>query len=515
MLGLAFDPAGADGASGAPHAVRVASSALTPSYNPSQRLEVLPALGAVDLGDVIPIGELDRALESLSDAVAAVVREGAVALCLGGHPAVTLAALRAGAARHGPLALVAFDAHLDEGRGIRGAVGQGLVDPARSTLLGPRGGTAGPGAFDELRELGLLVFGWDELAQLGSGAVAAAVDRAAGPAVLAVDLDVADPAFAPAVREAGRRRADVGAGGGVDPRLPGSRPGSRDRRRLRARARRVGHQLAARGDAGVGDHGAGGRAEGRRAVRVACVQLNTREDKAANVKQAVGLAARAAQGGARLVVLPETWTYKGRHRHLEAEAETLDGPSTARLAALAREHAVYVLAGSLYERTATPGRYANTSVLLDPRGEPVAVYRKIHLFDAAVPGAVAYRESDDIEPGSELVTAEVDGVTVGLTVCYDLRFPELYTALAARGARLLLVPVGVHRPHRRRALARAAAGAGGREPVLRGRARSDGSASARPPLLRPQPDRRPVGHGARRRRRGRGRGQRRVGLRQG
>ncbi len=199
VLGLAFDPAGADGASGAPHAVRVASSALTPSYNPSQRLEVLPALGAVDLGDVIPIGELDRALESLSDAVAAVVREGAVALCLGGHPAVTLAALRAVAARHGPVALVAFDAHLDEGRGIRGAVDQGLVDPARSTLLGPRGGTAGPGAFDELRELGLLVFGWDELAQLGSGAVAAAVDRAAGPAVLAVDLDVADPAFAPAV----------------------------------------------------------------------------------------------------------------------------------------------------------------------------------------------------------------------------------------------------------------------------------------------------------------------------
>ncbi len=175
-------------------------------------------------------------------------------------------------------------------------------------------------------------------------------------------------------------------------------------------------------------------------MRVACVQLNTREDKAANVKQAVGLAARAAQGGARLVVLPETWTYKGRHRHLEAEAETFDGPSTARLATLAREHAVYVLAGSLYERTATPGRYANTSVLLDPRGEPVAVYRKIHLFDAAVPGAVAYRESDDIEPGSELATAEVDGVTVGLTVCYDLRFPELYTALAARGARLLLVP---------------------------------------------------------------------------
>jgi len=199
VLGLAFDPTGTGGASGAPRAVRIASAALTPFYNPSQRLEVVPAQGAVDLGDVSPIGEVDRALESLSAAVAGVIGEGAVALCLGGHPAVTLAALRAGAARHGPLALVVFDAHADDGRGIRAAVADGLVDPGRSTLLGPRGGTAGPGAYDELRELGLVVFAWDELAQLGSGAVAAAVERAAGQAVLAVDLDVADPAFAPAV----------------------------------------------------------------------------------------------------------------------------------------------------------------------------------------------------------------------------------------------------------------------------------------------------------------------------
>jgi predicted amidohydrolase len=174
-------------------------------------------------------------------------------------------------------------------------------------------------------------------------------------------------------------------------------------------------------------------------MRVACVQLNTQEDKAASVAAALELVNRLAAVGARLVVLPETWTYKGRHAALATEAEAIDGPSNTALAELAARHGIYVLAGSIYERTATAGKYHNTSVLFGPGGERLAVYRKIHLFDA-VTDAATYRESDDILPGSEVVTAEIDGVTVGLTICYDLRFPELYRALALRGARLILVP---------------------------------------------------------------------------
>ena len=174
-------------------------------------------------------------------------------------------------------------------------------------------------------------------------------------------------------------------------------------------------------------------------MKVACVQMNSRADKAANVATAADLVRRAAAAGARLVVLPETWTYKGGRDGLAAAAEPVDGSSNALLAGLAAELGVYVLAGSIYETSDRPDRFFNTSVLFDPTGAPLAVYRKIHLFDA-VAGAKVYRESDDLLAGETLVSAAVDGVTVGLTICYDLRFPELYRALALRGARVLLVP---------------------------------------------------------------------------
>jgi predicted amidohydrolase len=174
-------------------------------------------------------------------------------------------------------------------------------------------------------------------------------------------------------------------------------------------------------------------------VRIACLQLNTGEDKAANVAQALELVERAAAAGARLIALPETWTYKGRRAGLAAAAEPPDGPSNSLLAGLARRTGTYVLAGSLYAPLGESGRFVNVSVLFDPAGEPIAEYRKVHRFDA-VAGTAVYRESDDFDAGSDLATAEVDGVIVGLSICYDLRFPELYRALALRGARLLLVP---------------------------------------------------------------------------
>jgi predicted amidohydrolase len=174
-------------------------------------------------------------------------------------------------------------------------------------------------------------------------------------------------------------------------------------------------------------------------VLVAAVQLNSRDDKAANVGAAEGFIREAAAAGARLVVLPETWNFKGSARGIAENAESLDGPSTSLMADLAGELGIYLLAGSLYEATGRPGRSFNTSALFGPSGERLAVYRKIHLFDVNA-GPVSYRESESLAAGNQIVTAEVDGVTVGLSICYDLRFPELYLSLALRGARVLLVP---------------------------------------------------------------------------
>ena len=183
-------------------------------------------------------------------------------------------------------------------------------------------------------------------------------------------------------------------------------------------------------------------------LRVAGVQMNTRGDVAANVRAATALVEEAAAAGARLVALPETWAYKGGREGIRARAEAVDGPSNAALARLAARLGVFVLAGSIYEPSPEPGRVYNTSALFGPQGDLLAVYRKIHLFDVTA-GTTVYRESDEVTPGAELVTAEIDlgetaapaaPVTLGLTICYDLRFPELYRSLALRGAQILCVP---------------------------------------------------------------------------
>jgi len=199
---------------------------------------------------------------------------------------------------------------------------------------------------------------------------------------------------------------------------------------------------AAEGGA-VGAAGTGGPASAR-ILSVACVQLNTAGDVSANVAVAERLVREAAAAGARLIALPETWVFKGRRAGILAGAEPLDGPSNAVMGGLAAEHGVFILAGSHYEPSARPGRVHNTSVLFAPDGGIAAVYRKIHLFDA-VSGTTVYRESDELLAGDDMVTARIEtsegvAVTLGLSICYDLRFPELYRALAARGAEVLLVP---------------------------------------------------------------------------
>jgi len=175
-------------------------------------------------------------------------------------------------------------------------------------------------------------------------------------------------------------------------------------------------------------------------VRVAAVQLNSTADPSANLASADRLTRAAAADGAKLIVLPEKWTAIGSDEQQRDAAETLEGPAITWARAIARELEVDLVAGSILERVAGHEKLANTSVHVDPQGEVRASYRKLHMFDVEVAGR-SYRESDIEEPGEEIVTSETaDGVQLGLSICYDLRFPELYRILAVRGARIIAVP---------------------------------------------------------------------------
>jgi deaminated glutathione amidase len=174
-------------------------------------------------------------------------------------------------------------------------------------------------------------------------------------------------------------------------------------------------------------------------VRVAAVQLNSSGDKARNLETAERLVRGAAGEGAELIALPEKWNLVAAGDELRAAAEPLDGPSLGAARNWARELGVHLLAGSVGEESAGGERIFNTSVLIDPKGEDLAVYRKVHMFDVDA-GGVSYRESAHEQPGEELATAAIGEVVVGMSVCYDLRFPELYRILALRGANLLAVP---------------------------------------------------------------------------
>jgi deaminated glutathione amidase len=171
-------------------------------------------------------------------------------------------------------------------------------------------------------------------------------------------------------------------------------------------------------------------------MRVAAVQLTSTEDKGRNLEAAERFIKAAAADGARLIVLPEMFNVLGDPEVLRQGAEMLDGPTLRWAKELARRQSVWLLAGSIMERVSGQSKLFNTSCLLDPQGETRAVYRKIHLFDCDVPGA-SLHESETMMPGREIVRAEVDGVALGLSICYDLRFPELFRILALGGARLI------------------------------------------------------------------------------
>ena len=172
----------------------------------------------------------------------------------------------------------------------------------------------------------------------------------------------------------------------------------------------------------------------------AAAQMTSTGDRARNLATALRLVEEAAALGARLVGLPENFAFMGREEERIGGAETLEGPTVSALREAARARRIHVLAGSIAEQVEAPGKTANTSVLIGDDGAVLAAYRKIHLFDVNIPDGARYAESETVLPGDRAVVAPTALGRVGLTVCYDLRFPELYRQLSAQGAELITIP---------------------------------------------------------------------------
>jgi predicted amidohydrolase len=179
-------------------------------------------------------------------------------------------------------------------------------------------------------------------------------------------------------------------------------------------------------------------------LRVGVVQMSSQDDLASNLARAVDLIDRAAAEGAKLVLLPENFAYMGTDEGKRSIAEDVDGavrgPILKALADAARRVGICIVAGGMPERSPDAERPHNACVVLGPDGAVVARYRKVHLFDVDVADGQRYRESASTAPGTEAIAVSLFGIKVGLSICYDLRFPELYRKLADLGAELLLVP---------------------------------------------------------------------------
>ena len=172
----------------------------------------------------------------------------------------------------------------------------------------------------------------------------------------------------------------------------------------------------------------------------AAVQMASGPDRPVNLARASELVREASERGARLVLLPEVFAWRGPRPEEREHAERIPGPTTAVLAALARDLGIHLCAGSLLEAASGEARPFNTSCLFAPDGELIGRYRKVHLFDVDLPGRVTVSESETRAPGKDVVVVPTRVGTLGLSVCYDLRFPELYRRLARGGAEILLVP---------------------------------------------------------------------------
>lgn len=179
-------------------------------------------------------------------------------------------------------------------------------------------------------------------------------------------------------------------------------------------------------------------------MRTALIQLNSGRDIDANLATCRRFADQAAEAGAKWLLYPENAPFLGTDEDKIPIAEDLDGPILDAYRGIAREHDCYVTLGSFPERSPDAERTYNTQVFLAPSGQIVALYRKVHLFDVEVEGGLSFCESGSVAPGKEIVSAPIavegEERTVGLTICYDLRFPELYRLLGRQGAEILTVP---------------------------------------------------------------------------
>lgn len=175
-------------------------------------------------------------------------------------------------------------------------------------------------------------------------------------------------------------------------------------------------------------------------MRAAVCQMNSQGDYRENMRVALDLLDKSRNAGSDVAVLPEVFTYRGDRARGHEYVEAIPGRTTEALAAKARELKMWVLAGSIREASDDPVRSYNTSVLFDRDGNEVARYRKIHLFDVDIAGKVAAKESENIRPGNEIVLADIEGHKFGLTICYDLRFPELFRALALMDCDAIFLP---------------------------------------------------------------------------
>lgn len=168
--------------------------------------------------------------------------------------------------------------------------------------------------------------------------------------------------------------------------------------------------------------------------------MTSTEDRARNLATAERLARQAAERGAHLIAFPENFSYLRSEGSPVRHPESLDGELVKRIKGLARELGVHLLAGSIPEKIPRSRRIHNTSLLIGPSGKLLAAYRKIHMFDIRIHGGVSFRESRTVAPGDRAVVADTSLGRLGLSICYDLRFPELYRRLAFLGAQVLFIP---------------------------------------------------------------------------
>lgn len=178
----------------------------------------------------------------------------------------------------------------------------------------------------------------------------------------------------------------------------------------------------------------------------AVVQLKSVSDKAANVAEALARIEEAAAAGAQLVALPEVFAWRGPHDRERSQAETVPGPLTEEMGAIAKRLGIYLVAGSMLELAPGEDRPFNTTTLFGPDGRLLGAYRKIHLFDIDIPGRVTIRESASRAPGSRPLAIHTEIGCIGLAICYDLRFPELFRALTDQGAEIIVMPSAFTKP---------------------------------------------------------------------